>query len=83
MSNYLTDKSYIESRLRQNNFTLIDGWPFGQYTGEISGKVFYTGTKHQRLGHTYSTQSVLWDQNFKKDEAFKSAAKLIKLYQPP
>ena len=69
-TNYVTNKSYIESHLGQDNFTLVDGRPFKQYT------------EHQRLGYIYSAQSVPWVQNFKEDGTLKSVAELIKLYQP-
>jgi thiosulfate/3-mercaptopyruvate sulfurtransferase len=79
---YLSDKDYIESRLRDKLFTLVDGRPAEQYTGEALGKVFHTGTAHAKKGHIYGAQNVPWMENFKEDGTFKSIDDLRKLYEP-
>ena len=79
----ITDKSFIETRLDDiNNFTLVDGRPFEQYTGQMSGVVFHTGIAHKRKGHIFGAQSVPWTKNFNEDGTFKSLDELRLLYEP-
>lgn len=74
-------KPYIESRLTDTkNFTLVDGRPFDQYTGEAAGKTFHKGIEHRYPGHIYGAQSVQWMDNFNEDGTFKSAEELTQIY---
>ena len=78
---FLADKVYIESRLNDDRFTLIDGRHADQYTGKIPGKVFHTGIEHQRKGHIIGAHNVPWNLNFNGDGTFKSVQELRDLYQ--
>jgi thiosulfate/3-mercaptopyruvate sulfurtransferase len=79
----LVEKAFIETRLDDtDNFTLVDGRPFDQYTGKLPGVVFHTGNEHQRKGHIYGAQSVPWIKNFNEDGTFKTYEELRLLYEP-
>ncbi len=78
---YLADKDYIQSRLKNDQFSLVDGRPEDQYTGKISGKVFHSGTEHQRKGHIIGAHNVPWSLNFNEDGTFKSVQDLRFLYE--
>ena len=45
---YRADKAFIQSRLGDDGFTLVDGRSKEQYTGEAHGTVFGTGIEHQK-----------------------------------
>lgn len=76
----ITYRPYIESRLTDKNFTLVDGRPRDQYTGEVIGKTFHNGITHKYPGHIYGAQSVPWQDNFNEDGTFKSAIELRDIY---
>lgn len=77
---FITYKSYIESRLTDKNFTLVDGRSRDQYTGEVIGQTFHNNIAHKYPGHIYGAQSVPWQDNFNDDGTFKSALELQKIY---
>jgi len=77
---FITNKSYIESRLTDKNFTLVDGRPRDQYTGEVIGRTFHNSIAHKYPGHIYGAQSVPWQDNFNEDGTFKSALELQEIY---
>ncbi len=78
---YKADKSFIQSRLGDDDFTLVDGRPHEQYTGEEPGVVFHTGVEHESRGHIWGAQNVFWQDNFNPDGTFKSPAELRALYE--
>lgn len=76
----ITYKPYIESRLTDKKLTLVDGRPFDQYTGQITGETFHNGIAHKYPGHIYGAKSVPWQENFNKDGTFKTAVELRDVY---
>ncbi len=78
---YRADKAFIQSRLGDNGFTLVDGRSKEQYTGEAHGTVFGTGIEHQKTGHIYGAQNIVWNDNFNPDGSFKSVDELRELYE--
>jgi|SaaInl5LU_22_DNA_1037371.scaffolds.fasta_scaffold02803_7 thiosulfate/3-mercaptopyruvate sulfurtransferase len=77
----LVDMQYVLGNVSDPNHSLVDGRPFEQYTGEIEGKVYNTGSTHQRLGHIYGAHSVPWASNLNEDGTFKSTQELLALYE--
>ena len=76
----LVDTATVKKVLRNDEYMLVDGRPFVQYTGATPGKVFHTGTAHERRGHIWGAQSVPWADNFNEDGTFKSPVELMGLY---
>lgn len=75
------DRIYIEQRLRDDDFTLVDGRPADQFTGDAPGKVFHTGSEHARRGHIYGAKNIPWSLNFNEDGTFKPVEQLRDLYE--
>lgn len=78
----ITDIHYIFGKVSDPGHNLVDGRPFSQYTGQDEGKVFHTGSNHQRLGHIYGAHSAPWADNLREDGTFKSTEELLLLYAP-
>jgi thiosulfate/3-mercaptopyruvate sulfurtransferase len=76
----ITYKPYIESRLTDKNFTLVDGRPRDQYTGAVIGKTFHNNVIHKYPGHIYGAQSIPWQENLNANGTFKSAIDLREIY---
>lgn len=74
------DRGFIRSRLTKPRFTLLDGRPAGQFSGQQPGKVFHTGKEHARRGHLPQAVNIPWQENLNADGRFKSVNELRKLY---
>lgn len=75
-------RKFIDERLGDERFVLIDGRPSVQYSGEEPGKVYHTGKPHSRRGHLPQAVSIPWQANLGVDGKFKSVSELRKLYKP-
>ena len=81
MASLLVDMRYVMGILSDSNHSVVDGRPFDQYTGDSQGKVYNTGTAHQRLGHIYGAHSVPWADNLEEDGTFKATEDLLEIYE--
>lgn len=77
----LVDMHYLLNNPVSDDFHLVDGRPFAQYTGEAPGSVYHTGSEHIREGHIYGAQSVPWADNLNPDGSFKDYDELLALYE--
>ena len=77
----LADMDYLLGVLSDSHHSVVDGRPFDQYTGDSEGKVFNTGTAHQRMWHIYGAHSVPWADNLKEDGTFKPTEELLEMYE--
>ena len=76
----IADMSYLLANMAEENFHIVDGRPFDQYTGEAPGSVFHTGSEHIREGHIYGAQSVPWADNLTDENLFKDYDELLAPY---